>query len=102
MGWIPVPTCGMILELASVPKRWLNLGSGTGDRIPHFSAVFMHKTSLPVVGGHPEEKLSLEPKRGKDSKAMAYVTVSLPGGETGMSVLMDLCCLCHRTNKSVT
>lgn len=62
----------------------------------------MHKTSLPVVGGLPEEKLSLDPKRGKDSRAMAYVTVPLPGGETGMSVLTDLGCHCHRTNESVT
>ena len=55
-----------------------------------------------MVGGCPEEKLSLEPKRGKDPKAMACMVVPLPDGETGMSVLMDLCCLCHRTNKSVT
>ena len=62
----------------------------------------MHKTSLPVAGGLPEEKRSLEPKRGKDSRATASVTVPLPGGETRMSVLMDLGCHCHRTDESVT
>lgn len=27
MGWIPASTCGMILELASIPERWLHHGS---------------------------------------------------------------------------
>lgn len=67
------------------------MAQSTGDKIPHFSAVFMHKTSLPVVGGRPQEKLSLEPKRGKDPKALACVVAPLPGGETGMSVPMGIC-----------
>ena len=52
-------------------------------------------------GGCPQEKLNPEPKRGKDSRAMAYVTVPSPGGETGMSVLIDLCCHCLSKNKQI-
>ena len=102
VGWIPVPTCGMILGLASVPRRWLNLGSEHGRQDSSFSAVFMHKASLPVAGGLPEEKRSLEPKRGKDSRATASVTAPPPGGEARVSVLKDLGCHRHRTNESVT
>ena len=52
MGWIPVPTCGMILELASVPKRWLNLGSGHRRQDSSFQCCF-HAQNLSSCGWRP-------------------------------------------------